>query len=689
MNIAEHASPHLQGLNTAQARAVTADTGPLLVIAGAGTGKTTTLAHRVAHLILEGARSERILLLTFTRRAAQEMTHRAESIVRDSVKQSKLKGVNTRFEWAGTFHSVANRLLRRYAHTVGLEPSFSVLDRGDAADLLDVARQELKLSSKARRFPKKAACLAIYSRRVNSQKPLQTCLKEAFPWCEEWQPELTLLFRRYVELKQRHQCLDYDDLLLYWYHLVQDEEIAAEIGDFFDHVLVDEYQDTNALQAQILLALKPGGKGLTAVGDDAQSIYSFRAAEIDNILRFPLAFDPPASVVSLEHNYRSVQPILDASNQLMSEGSGGFKKSLRSHRPSKQKPYYITVEDTDAESDYVVEQVLKAREAGQTLNQQAVLFRNSHHSDRLEIELLRRNIPFVKYGGLKFLEATHIKDMLAVLKWADNPKNQPAAYRVLQLLPGMGPANAARCFENLAVASYSWQSLNAFCPPTAAAEDWPAMCTLLQTLGDCSNVEQNWHSQLHAVRRWYQPHMERLLDAPEQREADLEQLEAISAKYPNRERFVTELTLDPPSATGDLAGDAAIDEDYLILSTVHSAKGQEWDSVYILNVTDGNFPNEFAAGDAAQTEEERRLMYVAMTRARNNLHLTVPLKFLVTQQHKHGDKHVFGTRSRFVSDTLLNTMTQSFHGTPLKDTHRLAPKSSKTLDIRGKVLDLF
>lgn len=678
---------YLRGLNTAQATAVTADSGPLLVIAGAGTGKTTTLAHRVAHLVLNGARSERILLLTFTRRAAQEMTHRAESIVRESVKQSERRGINTRFEWAGTFHSVANRLLRRYAHTVGLDPSFSVLDRGDAADLLDVARQELKLSGKSKRFPKKDSCLAIYSRRVNSQKPLQTCIKEAFPWCEEWQAELTLLFRRYVELKQRHQCLDYDDLLLYWYHLVQDDDIAAEIGDYFDHLLVDEYQDTNSLQAQILLALKPSGKGLTAVGDDAQSIYSFRAAEVDNILRFPMAFEPPAKVVSLEHNYRSVQPILDTSNELMSASTNSFKKKLRSHRSSSQKPFYVTVEDTDAECEYIVEQVLAAREAGQTLKKQAVLFRTAHHSDRLEIELLRRNIPFVKYGGLKFLEAAHVKDMLSVLKWAENPKNQPAAHRVLQLLPGMGPANAARCFEGLAVAAYSWQALNDFHPPSAAKDDWLALCLLMQQLADTTG--EHWQSQLSALRRWYKPHMERLLDAPEQREADLEQLEILSAKYPNRERFVTELTLDPPSASGDLAGDPAIDEDYLILSTVHSAKGQEWDSVYLLNVTDGNFPNEFATGDAAQTEEERRLMYVAMTRARNSLHLSVPLRFAVTQQHKYGDKHVFGSRSRFVSDALLSTMTQSFHGNRIGEQNKLAPKSNKTVDVRSKVMALF
>ncbi len=685
------APSYLDSLNLQQREAVVADSQPLLVIAGAGTGKTTTLAHRVAHLVINGAASERILLLTFTRRAATQMIHRAESIVRQCKLDSADKGNSTgRFEWAGTFHSVANRLLRRYAHTVGLEASFSVLDRGDSADLMDVARQELKLASLAKRFPRKDACLAIYSRRVNSQQPLADCLRTAFPWCVDWHAELSLLFRRYIELKQRHQCLDYDDLLLYWYHLVQDQDIAAEIGEFFDHILIDEYQDTNALQAGILSAMKPEGRGVTAVGDDAQSIYSFRAASVDNILNFPSTFNPPAKVVSLEQNYRSVQPILDSANQLMSEAARSYQKQLCSSKRSKQKPFYVATEDVDAESDYIVTQVLAAREAGQQLKDQAVLFRNSHHSDRLEVELLRRNIPFVKYGGLKFLEASHIKDLLALLKWADNPKNQPAAYRVLQILPGVGPANAARSFDALALAAYNWQAMLKHSPPSAAAEDWPALCELMCTLANSQNGENSlWQSQLSAVRKWYEPHMQRLYESAEQRASDLDQLELISAKYPSRERFVTELTLDPPSATGDNAGNALVDEDYLILSTVHSAKGQEWDSVYVLNVTDGNFPNEFATGDAEQTEEERRLMYVAMTRAKSSLHLSAPLRFDVTQQHRHGDKHVYGSRSRFISDTVLANMTQRWHGNPHSDSSGLQPRTNKKLDVAEKLLALF
>jgi DNA helicase-2/ATP-dependent DNA helicase PcrA len=321
---AEEAFDHLGTLNPAQRQAAAYgeqsgnngfSSGPLLVIAGAGTGKTMTLAHRVAHLVISGVSPERILLLTFTRRASQEMTRRVESIVRSATKglgRSALPSGG--LPWSGTFHSVANRLLRRFAHNLDLDPGFSVLDRGDAADIMDVVRHELKLTRTSRRFPKKDTCLAIYSRCVNAQKPLLDSLNETFPWCADWEQELRTLFRHYVEKKQEIQALDYDDLLLYWSHLVADAELAEEIGSWFDHVLVDEYQDTNLLQADILQAIKPDGDGVTVVGDDAQSIYSFRAAEVENILNFPDQFIPAARIVTLEENYRSIQPILDAAN---------------------------------------------------------------------------------------------------------------------------------------------------------------------------------------------------------------------------------------------------------------------------------------------------------------------------------------------------------------------------------------
>ena len=664
--------------------------GPLLIIAGAGTGKTMTLAHRVAHLVIEGVRPERILLLTFTRRAAQAMGRRVDSIVRralaDRVAGLAAAGV---LPWSGTFHSVANRLLRRYAANLDLDPGFSVLDRGDAADLLDVTRHQLGLSRKSRRFPKKDTCLAIYSRCVNAQASLSDVLTEHYPWCADWEPELRELFRHYVERKQQTQSLDYDDLLLYWYHLVDDEAFAAEIGACFDHVLVDEYQDTNLIQAKILHSLKPDGDGVTVVGDDAQSIYSFRAAEVENILGFPDRFMPTAQVISLEENYRSTQAILDSANCLIAESDRQYRKHLFSRHRQGAKPRYVTVEDADAEAEYVVDEILDNRERGLQLMDQAVLFRGSHHSDRLELELVRRNIPYVKYGGLKFLEAAHVKDVLSVLKWAENPRNEVAAFRVLKLLPGMGPANAAKCFRHLSLHDFAFSALSGFQPPSASAADWPALHALMQSLAAHDVTDTGWQAQLGQVRRWYQPHLERIYDGLDTRQADLEQLEQISGRYPTRERFLTELTLDPPSAAGDLAGDPLLDEDYLVLSTVHSAKGQEWEAVYLLNVSDGVFPSEFATGKPALIEEERRLLYVAMTRAKQTLSLIAPLKFHVTQQRKDGDRHVFGARSRFLTAPLLDTLDQQFFGRAEPATGALPGQSGRRLDVAGKLREMW
>ncbi len=695
---AELQTDYLGQLNPAQRQAASyghssADggfqSGPLLVIAGAGTGKTMTLAHRVAHLVIQGVNPERILLLTFTRRAAQEMIRRVEAIVRHALRgENEPPMTKNVLAWSGTFHSVANRLLRRYSHNLDLDPGFSVLDRGDSADLMDVVRHELDLSRKSRRFPKKDTCLSIYSRCVNSRKPLIDCLNETYPWCLDWEEELRTLFRGYVEHKQASQALDYDDLLLYWSYLVADEEFAAELGSWFDHILVDEYQDTNVLQAEILNAIRPDGAGVTVVGDDAQSIYSFRAAEVENILGFPDQYIPSARIVSLEENYRSTQPILDSANCLIAESDHQYKKNLFSQKKGGGKPNYVTVEDGDAEAEFVVESVLAGREEGLDLKQQAVLFRGSHHSDRLELELVRRNIPYVKYGGLKFLEAGHVKDLLSVLKWGDNPRNQVAAFRVLKLLPGMGPAYAARCFDFLTANDYSFSVLRNFIPPSATRVDWPLFCQLMSSLSSMESGEAAWQTGLTEARKWYQPHLERLYDGLDTREADLEQLEQISGKYPTRERFLTELTLDPPSAAGDLAGDPYLDEDYLILSTVHSAKGQEWDSVFVLNFSDGNFPSEFSTGKPELIEEERRLLYVAMTRAKQSLTLVAPLRYHVTQQRRDGDKHVYGARSRFMTDSLMATMRPSFHGRP-ESANRFVPRSDKKLDVAGRLKEMW
>jgi DNA helicase-2/ATP-dependent DNA helicase PcrA len=617
------------------------------------------------------------------------MTRRAERIIQQAALTSDVAASNFsgKLSWAGTFHSVANRLLRQRAHQVGLDPSFSVMDRGDSADLLDVVRQELGFANKAKRFPRKDTCLAIYSHKVNTQGPLSETVEENYPWCSEWTEELTLLFRKYIEMKQRQQVLDYDDLLLYWHIAMQDAAFAADVRSLFDHVLVDEYQDTNTLQAEILFALKPDGRGLCVVGDDAQAIYSFRAANVENILGFPARFNPPAHIAKLEQNYRSVQPILDAANTVIGEGQRQYQKRLFSKKPSQQNPWYVSVADDQAQADYIVDRILATRESGVLLKQQAVLMRSSHHSDVLELELTRRNIPYVKYGGLKFLEAAHVKDMLAVLKWADNPRNRIAAFRVLQLLPGVGPSHANRCLSVFEASGFSWELLANYQMPSAAKEEWSAIVGLMTSLA----AAENWAGQITAVKKWYEPHLQRIYESSAVRMGDLDQLEIIAGSFASRERFITELTLDPPQATGDLSGPPLLDEDYLILSTIHSAKGQEWDSVYVLNVADGNFPSEFAGGKPELLEEERRLLYVAMTRAKQQLHLVAPLKYYVTQQSRMGDRHVYGARSRFMTNAVMNTLQSvGWPDRPISDVNRISDSAKVAyVDVAAKMKEMW
>jgi DNA helicase-2/ATP-dependent DNA helicase PcrA len=648
-------------LNPAQRRAAEADERPLLIIAGAGTGKTQTLAHRVAALIARGADPRRVLLLTFSRRAAQEMIRRALRIVvleaaRRGGRPTATPAADAALPWAGTFHAIANRLLRQHAPEVGLDPAFTLLDREDAADLLDRLRHERGLARTDRRFPRKGTCLAIYSAVVNTQEPLRDCLRAHFPWCLEWEEPLRALFAAYVDVKAARAVLDYDDLLLYWFHFMTDASSSARVGARFDHVLVDEYQDTNTLQAEILRLMKPDGRGVTVVGDDAQAIYSFRAARVGNILAFPRQYDPPATVVTIEQNYRSTAPILDAANAVIALAPERYEKNLAATRAGGDRPVLATVADELAQVSYVAERILERRESGVPLRQQAVLFRTAHHSDALEVELGRRNIPFVKFGGLRFLEAAHVKDALACLRWAENPRDSLAGFRVAQLLPGMGPRLADALVRHLAGARFVLPpALASFDPPAAARADWPAFTDLFARLCDAAAP---WAAHMGLVRRWFEPHVARIYDNARTRLADLEQLEQLAAAAPSRERFLSDLTLDPPAGTGAEAAAPHLDEDYLILSTIHSAKGQEWDSVFVLSAADGCIPSDLATGTPAEIEEERRLLYVAMTRAKNFLAVVHPLRFFIRQQHRLGDRHVFTPRTRFIPDAVAEKFTR-------------------------------
>jgi DNA helicase-2/ATP-dependent DNA helicase PcrA len=432
--------------------------------------------------------------------------------------------------------------------------------------------------------------------------------------------------------------------------MLSEPGLADHIGDRFDHILIDEYQDTNRLQAAIVLALKPGGRGLTVVGDDAQSIYSFRAATVRNILDFPAKFSPPAEIITLERNYRSTQPILAAANGVIDLAAERFAKNLWSDRDSGARPRLVSVRDDADQAGYIVERVLENRERGSTLKQQAVLFRTSHHCGPLEVELTRRNIPFVKYGGLKFLDAAHIRDILALLRFVENPRDGIAGFRLMQLIPGIGPVSAQRVLDHMMGAADPIRALFDTPSPARAADDW---ARFLETLISLRAGRSGWPAELACARMWYEPHLESLHEDAITRRADLIQLEQIASGYPSRQRFLTELTLDPPDATSDQSGAPLLDEDYLILSTIHSAKGQEWKSVFVLNVVDGCIPSDLGAGTTAEIEEERRLLYVAMTRARDDLHPVVPQRFFTHGQNAQGDRHVYASRTRFIPDELL------------------------------------
>jgi DNA helicase II / ATP-dependent DNA helicase PcrA len=641
---------YLKKLNRQQRRAVihdlengpVNDIDPLLVIAGAGSGKTKTLAHRVAHMVVKGMDPRRILLLTFSRRAAEEMTHKVKQITEAALGCRQID-----LPWSGTFHAVGVKLIREYADKIGLIRSFTVLDRPDAADMMNLVRQDLGLSAQQSPFPSKDTCLAVHSFAVNSGLTLREVLSTRFQSCRRWKRKLRKLFRFYTAAKRRQHVLDYDDLLLYWAEMMRNPKIGAEIRTRFDHVFVDEYQDTNPLQAEILFMLRPKGRGLTVVGDDAQAIYSFRAATVRNILDFPSQCRPKARVITLEENFRSTQPILEVANKVIGFAKERYTKNLFSTRPSQQKPYLTTVANERVQARYVAQQIVDAREAGVPLKSQAALFRASSHSTELELELAQRNIPFVKFGGIKFLEAAHIKDIVCVLRWCENPKDRLAGFRILQLLPGIGSGTAAKILDKVEGRRQITKVLARLDVPTNAAKGWRGFVRLVRQMRPGKTT---WPAELQAVRKWYEPLLQYKYDDPQVRLPDIAQLEQIAAGYESRRQFLTDFALDPPDGTRNPSSGRTKDDDYTILSTMHSAKGQEWRIVRILNVTEGCIPLD----QAEDIEEERRLLHVAMTRAKNELDLVVPERFFRYQQNKFDNRYVYGAVSRFIPVSIRN-----------------------------------
>ena len=641
-----HVDSLLADLNDAQARAASHGRSPLLIVAGAGTGKTTTLAHRVAYLLREGAVADRMLLLTFTRRAARSMLDRVNRLL-DAHSHSGSRRV-----WSGTFHGVGARLLRQYARQLDLSPSFGILDQSDAQDLVGLLRDEHKFVKKDKRFPKKSTCLNIYSRTVNAQRPLADVVDDLFPWCDEYVPQFKMLFKDYVQRKKDQSVLDYDDLLLFWRAMML-SPLGEKVRSKFDYVLVDEYQDTNLIQADILRGLCPEGEGLTVVGDDAQSIYSFRAATVRNILDFPKHF-PGTEVVPLERNYRSTQPILDLSNAVIEKAKERHEKTLWTDRSEGPRPKLVACGDEHEQAEFLVESILELAESDIDLVRQAVLFRASHHSLQLEVALNNADIPFQKFGGLKFSEAAHVKDVVAFLRLGENPTDGIAGARILTLLPGIGPAKAQTLLAMVAEADGEMTVWQNAAVPKAAADHWPLLVAVMRKLRDPGDLSVS--DQLSLIRRFYTPLLKIKYDNPPQRLADLDQIEGLASRYTDRVAFLSDLALDPPQASTDV-GNPTKNDDVLTLSTVHSAKGLEWDAVFVMHASDGCFPSDRATGSDAEIEEERRLMYVALTRAKTYLTVSFPRSF-----YRPGNAANFGLLakpSRFLQDDVAGLLDSS------------------------------
>lgn len=631
-----HTTDFAAELNPEQLKAATHPDGPLLIIAGAGTGKTRTLVYRVAHLLERGVRPERVLLLTFTRRSAQEMLGRAERLV----------GSVSRAVHGGTFHATAHRLLRRFGQAAGLPADFTIMDQSDATDLMQLSRAKLGFAEKKKRFPKKETLHHVYSRHVNTEIPVPAILSADYPQFRELEEDFARIFADYTARKAERNLVDYDDLLLFWAMLVESESaLAGTIAALYDHILVDEYQDTNQLQARILRGMCRTHRNITVVGDDAQSIYSFRGATIRNILDFPVQF-AGAAVIPLEENYRSTQPILDVTNTVISRAEERYTKNLFTRRAGGEKPWLVTAHDEQAQTRFVVDRILELHEEGVPLHEMAVLFRAGYMSADLEIELTARGIPFEKWGGIKFLEAAHVKDVLAFLRILENPRDDVSWYRLLLLMPGIGETTARGAIDSMAMAAWESEAFGRYEPPPRARAAHAALVQLLDALrASPTDVDGAVTVEIARVRRLYDDILRERYDRVEPRLSDLDQLQTIAGGYPSRAAFLSALALEPPQATQDFGFGANSEDDVLVLSTAHSAKGREWDAVFVIWAVDGWFPSARSLGDDEQVEEERRLLYVAMTRPRNHLFVTYPLNVYDTRR---GADYSMDQLSRFI-----------------------------------------
>ncbi len=623
-------------LDETQLQVATHGVEPLIVLAGAGTGKTRAVTSRVASLIDRGVPPQQILLLTFTRRAADDMVARA-------LRLAGRRG-GERPE-GGTFHAVAHRQVTAFSDVLGLHTGFGVLDPAGAADLIDLLRDDHGLAGGQIRVPRSATLVDIYSRCVNTNRRLRDLVPAEFPWCEPHLDAMAALFGAYVERKRRSALLDFDDLLLHWRALLQSEPLGPRLATRFVHVLVDEYQDVNHLQVDIVTMLAPAGHGLTVVGDEAQAIYGFRGSDPGHLRRLVASYSD-ATVVRLERNFRSVQRILDVANIVRPSAGSEAAIALVGDRVEGARPTLLRCHDAASEARAVVDAILESHERGPLLRDHAILVRAGHHSDLIELELSLRRVPYRKYGGLRFLEAAHVKDFVAAGRLVGNAHDELAWYRVLRLHRQIGPRRAksllAVAREPGGDALSRWAQLVATAPPAARTQ-------LTQTLDGLLAARRSARpgERAELVVRAIRPLIEERYDNSASRLGDLERLVGAASMTGDWMAWITELTLDLPVATSALAGEPSLDEDYVVISTIHSAKGLEWPIVHLPHLVDGLLPSDMALGTPDGLGEEQRLLYVAVTRARDELHLYAPLRL---PHHRRGrdDRHSFAPLSRFV-----------------------------------------
>ncbi|HSQ83281.1 MAG TPA: ATP-dependent helicase [Desulfobacterales bacterium] len=599
-------------LNPSQLEAVNLTQGPLLVIAGAGSGKTRTLTYRVARLVEEGISPASILLLTFTRKAAREMLKRATELLDDRCKRVA----------GGTFHSFAYAVLRKYASKVGFENGFSIIDRVDSEDLISMMRKAMIGTSRSGSLPRKQTLANIFSRAVNKDMSVEDIVLNDYPQFIRHLAAIHEISKAYQRQKAENNFMDYDDLLIYLEMLLKKyTDVRDNICETYQYLMVDEYQDTNKIQAEIVYLLAGNHENVMVVGDDSQSIYAFRGANFENIMRFPEIF-PNARTIQLEENYRSVEPILKLTNVIIERATRKYSKNLFTRKPGGALPLLIKAESENCQSRFVVKKIEKLYGSGVPLNQIAVLFRASFHSFDLEIELAREGIPFVKVGGFKFVESAHIKDVLAHLKVLFNPYDRIGWYRILLLLDNIGPKTAMDIYETILAENSGYTG---FVKTKLKAGRSKGLDKLKRLFSDIDSNPMTVAQMGEAVVKYYLPVLKKKYDDHPKRTRDLEHLVTIMERYPNLEPFLTDMALEPPNTSMNdtlLSGDPT--DDRLVLSTVHSAKGLEWHTVFIIWALDGRFPSIHSLHDETELEEELRLTYVAATRAKENLFFTYP-----------------------------------------------------------------